>query len=124
MALKCSKKSSSKAVVLNLLNAAIFNTVPHVVVTPNYKIILWLLHNCNVVTVINHNVNIWYAGYLICDLKGVTTHRLRTTGLGHGGSRGSALQRVPAPNSHLSRLNMKATVPNQTSFPTIAGLGI
>ena len=59
-----------------------FNRVSHVVVTPNYKIILWLLHNCNVVTVINHNVNIWYAEYLIQDPQKVMTHRLRTAVLG------------------------------------------
>ena len=43
-----------------------FNTV-HGVMTPNHKIISLLLHNCNFVTVINHNVNIWYAGYLTWD---------------------------------------------------------
>lgn len=42
-----------------------FNTVPHVVVTPDCKILL-LLHNCNFATVMNHNANICYAGYLIC----------------------------------------------------------
>ena len=31
-----------------------FNTVPHVV-TPGYKVILLLLHNCNFATVTNHN---------------------------------------------------------------------
>jgi hypothetical protein len=45
-------------VVLNFPNAAIlFKTVPHVVVTANYKILL-LLHNCNFATVLNHNINI------------------------------------------------------------------
>ena len=39
-----------------------FNTVPHVVVTPNDKIIPLLLHNCNFATNINHNVNIWPCG--------------------------------------------------------------
>jgi hypothetical protein len=43
------------------------NPVPHVVVTPNRKIILLLRYNCNFAIVMNHNVTIWYAGYLICD---------------------------------------------------------
>ena len=34
-----------------------FNTVPHVVVTSNHKIISLLLHNCNFATVMNYNVN-------------------------------------------------------------------
>ena len=47
-----------------------FNTVPH---------ILLLLYNCNFAAVMNHDINIWYTGYLICITKWVTTHRLRTT---------------------------------------------
>ena len=43
------------------------NTVPHVVVTSNHKIILLLLHNCNFATVINHNVNIWYVTQRVYD---------------------------------------------------------
>ena len=39
--------------VLRLPNA------PHVVVTPNYKIILLLLYYCNFATVVSHNVNIF-----------------------------------------------------------------
>jgi hypothetical protein len=35
-----------------------FNTAPHVAVTPNHKIILLLLHNCNFATVMNCDVNI------------------------------------------------------------------
>ena len=31
-----------------------FNTAPHVVVTPTHKIFLFLLHNCNFATVMNH----------------------------------------------------------------------
>ena len=46
-----------------------FNTVLHVVMTPNHKIILLLFHNYNFATVMICNVNIWYVGYLICDLK-------------------------------------------------------
>jgi hypothetical protein len=41
-----------------------------------------LLHNCNLVIVMNHSVNI----YRISDMqpsKGVVAHRLRTTSLGH-----------------------------------------
>lgn len=39
-----------------------FNTVKYsnTVVTPNHKIISVLLHSCNLVTAMNHNVNIWY----------------------------------------------------------------
>ena len=36
-----------------------FNTVPHVVVTSNHKIILLLLHNYSLVTAMNHNANIF-----------------------------------------------------------------
>ena len=32
---------------------------------PTIKLFSLLLHNCNSATVMNHNVNIWYAGYLI-----------------------------------------------------------
>ena len=32
-----------------------FNTVPHLVVTPNYKVILLLPHNCHLAAVTNHN---------------------------------------------------------------------
>jgi hypothetical protein len=47
-------------VVLNLPNAAISNTVPHVVVTPpTIKLFLLLLHNSNFATVRNRNVNIF-----------------------------------------------------------------
>lgn len=38
-------RGHSRAVVLNLSNIETFNIVPHVVVTPNYKITLLLLHN-------------------------------------------------------------------------------
>ena len=37
-----------------------FNTVPHVVVTPNHTIISLLLRNCNFVTMMNYNANIKY----------------------------------------------------------------
>jgi hypothetical protein len=43
------------------------------------KLFLLLHHNCNFATVMDCNVNTWYAGSLICDPNGVTTHRLRTT---------------------------------------------
>jgi hypothetical protein len=35
-----------------------FNTVPHVVVTPNIKLFSLLLHNCNFASVLNCSVNI------------------------------------------------------------------
>ena len=61
-----------------------FDAVPHVVVTPNYKIISLLLHNCDFATAINCNVNIRYAGYLAMRATpvGVVSHWLRTTTLG------------------------------------------
>lgn len=48
------------------------STAPHVVVTPppTIKLFLLLLHNCRfatVVTVVNRNANIGYAGYLISE---------------------------------------------------------
>jgi hypothetical protein len=36
----------------------LFNTVPHVVVTPSHKIVSLTLYNCNFATVINHTTNI------------------------------------------------------------------
>lgn len=36
-------------------------------VTSGKKITLLLFHNCNLATVMNHNVNIWYSEYLIGD---------------------------------------------------------
>lgn len=43
-----------------------FNTTPHVVVTPNPKQFQCYFINCNFATVMNCNISIWYAGYLIC----------------------------------------------------------
>jgi hypothetical protein len=48
----------SKPVVLNLLNGETLQYSSSFVVTPNHKMISLLLHNCNFVTVMNHNVNI------------------------------------------------------------------
>ena len=48
-----------------------FNTVIHIMVSPNHKIISLPLHHCNFSTVMNGNVNIWYAGYLIHYPKGL-----------------------------------------------------
>ena len=45
----------------------LFNTVPHVAVIPDHKIILLMLHTCSFATVLNLRVNICYAGYLICN---------------------------------------------------------
>lgn len=50
----------------------------------NHKIISLLLYNCNCTTVMNHNVNNWHVGYLICDTKEVLIHRLITTSLSGG----------------------------------------
>lgn len=52
-------------------------------VTPDHKIILLLLFNCNFAAIINDNINIWYIRHLICGTpQEVATHRLRTTALG------------------------------------------
>lgn len=45
------------------------NRVLYVVVTYNHKIISLLLHNCNFGSVMNSNVDIWCAVYLIFDTK-------------------------------------------------------
>ena len=58
-----------------------FNTVPHVVMTPNHQIISVLLHKYNFATIMNCYIDIWYVGYLIYDPKRVATHRLRITDL-------------------------------------------
>jgi hypothetical protein len=60
--------------LLAFLTLRLFNAVLHVVWALNHSIISLLLHNCNFPIVMNHNVNIWCAGYLICDLEGVPTH--------------------------------------------------
>ena len=57
---------------LNLPNAVIFNSVPHVVVSPNHKIILLLIHNCNFTTVMDCNGNTFGDRGL---LKGSLTYR-------------------------------------------------
>lgn len=54
--------------VLNWLNASTLSYSSSYC-DPSHKIILLLLHSCNVVTVVNHNIKIWYASYLICDLN-------------------------------------------------------
>lgn len=47
------------------------NTIHHIVVTPNYKIMSLLLHNYDFATVMNHNLNVCYAGILTWgSLKG------------------------------------------------------
>lgn len=43
-----------------------FNTILHVV-TFNNKIISLLLHTFNFATIMNSNVDTWYAEYLLCD---------------------------------------------------------
>ena len=44
-----------------------FNTVLFIVVTPNHKIILLLLHNCNFATAMDCKANISYAGMCYAD---------------------------------------------------------
>ena len=65
--------------VLNLPNAVTFNTISRVVVTPNHEIISLLLHNLMFASVMNSNINIWYAGYLIYYLSLDGDHWLRTS---------------------------------------------
>lgn len=43
--------------VPDLPNAVTCNTVPHVMVIPNYKIFSLVLHNCKFATVRNSDVN-------------------------------------------------------------------
>ena len=52
-------------------------------VTLNRKIISLLLLNHNFVAVGNLKVNIWNAGYLICDPRRVTNRKLKTTVIEH-----------------------------------------
>lgn len=74
---------SCKPVALNFLMLHPFSTVSHIVVAPNHEVISSLLHNCNLTTVINCNVNIRYA-----TLEG-WTHRLRTAAVKHASSLGA-----------------------------------
>jgi hypothetical protein len=66
--------SRLRSEVLSLLSATTLNMVPHILVTPNHKVIF--MANCNFTTVMSHNVNIcvfqWFS---------VMTKKLRTTGL-------------------------------------------
>lgn len=56
-----------------------FNTVLHAVVNPNRIIIILLLvHNCNFVTIMDQNANIWYEGDLICDPQRVQKPQIDT----------------------------------------------
>ena len=50
--------SAEETVVPNLPDAATFNIVPHVAVTPTIKLFSFLLHNCTFATVVHHDVNI------------------------------------------------------------------
>jgi hypothetical protein len=46
-----------------------FNRVPHVGLIPTVKLFhyYFIIHcYCNFATIMNHNINIWYADYLIC----------------------------------------------------------
>lgn len=58
----------SMAVGLNLLMLQPFNTDSHVVLTPQPYYFSYYLYYCNLATVMNHHLNIWYPGYLICDV--------------------------------------------------------
>lgn len=60
-------KQDPRAEVLSLLTLQPCDTVPHIVVTPNHKIISLLLHNYNLAIDMDCNVNIRSAGYLVCD---------------------------------------------------------
>lgn len=52
----------SWVVLLSLPNAATFDTVPQTVVTPNIKWFLLLPHDCNLTSIMNHNMNICVFG--------------------------------------------------------------
>lgn len=47
----------------------LFNTAPHIVVTYSHEIISMRFYNYNLVTVMNSNVNVWHAIYMITDSK-------------------------------------------------------
>jgi hypothetical protein len=56
-----------RAVALNLPNAVTLKYSSSCSGPHNHKIVSVLLNNCNFSTVVNQNVNIWYAGSLIFD---------------------------------------------------------
>jgi hypothetical protein len=69
-----------RAVVFNLPNAATLRCNPSCCGTPStIKIFSLLLHNHNVSTVINHNVDLCYEGYLICERTIQPPKRLGTS---------------------------------------------
>ena len=90
---KTVRREDLSSVVLRLPNAVTSNTTPHTAPQPegylrcSFMPVTFLLF----INITNCTVNIWCAGYLICDpcerviqtlaLKGVMTHRLRTTAL-------------------------------------------
>lgn len=55
-----------RPVLLSISSAETLNMVSHAV-TSNHTIISLLLHDCNFAFILKCNVNIWYAGYLICN---------------------------------------------------------
>lgn len=65
--------------ILNLPNAATYNTVLHTVVTPAIKLLLLPLHDWNFGAVMYCYVDIWYASAMKDVWQGVSTHRLRAT---------------------------------------------
>jgi hypothetical protein len=80
---------------------------------PNHKIIFVATSYCKVATVENHNVNIWYAGYLICDPQGGWDWQVRTTAL--DSSMGSVLS--CSRKSNWTYLVSLAVMPSSTSLP-------
>lgn len=77
---RLSKKKDLRAVVFNLPNAATLRCNPSCCGTPStIKIFSLLLHNHNVSTVINHNVDLCYEGYLICERTIQPPKRLGTS---------------------------------------------
>ena len=95
-----------------------FNTVPHVVVTPNHKIILSLLHKCNLGYVDYTSV---YNTVMNCDAKipdmwsslEVATQRLRSTDLDNLVESGSVIVHL-GPCAFL--LSMQSSFSEQTMF--------
>lgn len=71
--------SEMNRLIPTFLTVPPFNTAPHMVGTPNHKIILLILHNYNFVTVMTYNVDIWHV-----TSEGVVTYRLRTPVLAAG----------------------------------------
>jgi hypothetical protein len=69
-------------VVLNLPNAATLQYSFSCCGNLNHKITLLLLNNYNFASVTNHNINMWYVGYLVGDLQKGNDSQVENSRLG------------------------------------------